>query len=335
MVRIGYVPYDDSLMRPGDRRRFVRYCRARDLSFEIADPSEKYDLVVLTELADISVWKDYPHGKIVFDLIDAYLSIPRSNIRQALRGIAFYANGRHRRLGDYLSQLQAMCSRAAAVVCSTGQQAELIGRYCNNVRIILDIHDMVATRTKTDYAATTKLRLVWEGLPSNLPQLRVLPPDIRERVTVITAPDWNEKTLAQEIIKHDVAVIPIDLTDPFVTGKPENKLLLLWRMGMPVIASATPAYSRAMAHAACSVFACETKSQWYRALQLMEREVWRRDAGVAGKMVADQYGTEQMLQRWDHLFQSLGFDFGRQHEAACIQRFDVDWNNSGSLVGYR
>ena len=314
MVRIGYAPYDGTLMRPGDRRRFPAYARARNLQFELADPEEKYDLVILSELADISVWESYPHGQIVFDLIDAYLSIPRTDARQLLRGSFFYLTGRHQRLQfDYLSNLRRMCQRSAAVVCSTGEQAELIGRYCNNVRIILDSHDTVATAVKTDYRASNPLRLVWEGLPSNLPQLDVLPRDIRQQVTVITAPEWNERTLAQEIIKHDVAVIPIDLTDTFVTAKPENKLLLLWRMGMPVICSATPAYKRQMEDVVLPELACRTPNDWRYALNYLADEETRSLVGRIGLARSRLFGARQMMGRWDDLFRSLGFNF---HEVA-------------------
>jgi len=37
-------------------------------------------------------------------------------------------------------------------------------------------------------------------------------------------------------------VIPAVLGEPMFAGKPENKLLLFWRMGMPVITSSTAAY---------------------------------------------------------------------------------------------
>ena len=33
-----------------------------------------------------------------------------------------------------------------------------------------------------------------------------------------------------------MAIIPIDLTDAFARGKPENKLVMLWQLGMPVLA---------------------------------------------------------------------------------------------------
>ena len=63
--RIGYVPYSASLTHPGDLRRFVAYARARNLPFEVARPDGRYDVVVLSELSDISVWSEYRGGKVV------------------------------------------------------------------------------------------------------------------------------------------------------------------------------------------------------------------------------------------------------------------------------
>ncbi len=73
--RIGYAPFSSSLTHPGDRRRFPAYAKARGIPFELARPDENYDLVVLTELADISVWPNYRGGKIIYDCIDLYLLI--------------------------------------------------------------------------------------------------------------------------------------------------------------------------------------------------------------------------------------------------------------------
>ena len=49
-------------------------------------------------------------------------------------------------------------------------------------------------------------------------------------------------------------------------GKPENKLGLLWRMGMPVVTSATPAYTRAMNEAGQSL-TCKDDAEWMSKLE--------------------------------------------------------------------
>src|SRR6266852_1117576 len=120
---IGYVPCSASSTHPGDYRRFAGYADARGLSFEIARREKTYDLVVLTELADISIWRDYPGGKIAYDLIDSYLAIPRTDVKGCLRGIAKFASGQHRQLQlNYWEAIRNMCRRSDAVICATELQ---------------------------------------------------------------------------------------------------------------------------------------------------------------------------------------------------------------------
>jgi glycosyltransferase involved in cell wall biosynthesis len=341
-LRIGYVPYSDTLEMPGDRRRFVHYARDRNVSFEIADPGRSYDVVVLSERADISVWTRYRKGKLVYDLIDSYLAIPRNDFKGRLRGLAKFVSRQSRYLTlDYWKALEAMCRRADAVVCTTEEQKSDISEFCPNVHLILDAHASVARTVKQSYAASRPFRLVWEGLPYTLNSLELIRPVLERlqpalatelhlvtdleyyrylgrygrRSTVETARRlftdvrlhaWREDDCAEIICSCDLAVIPLTLADPFTAGKPENKLLLLWRMGMPVLASATPAYVRAMAGASLAMV-CATEDEWYAALQKYAGdEAARYDAGQRGLAYAvTHYSEEKTLSRWDDLFRSL------------------------------
>lgn len=344
--RIGYVPYSTSLQAPGDRRRFAYYASKRGLAFEIADPSREYDLVVLSSRADISLWSRYPGGKLVYDLIDSYLAIPRTDLKGQLRGLFKFLSRQSRYLQlDHWKAIAQMCSRADAVICSTDEQRRDIERYCPNVHVILDAHMGVARVTKTDYAAQPPFRLVWEGLPQTLGSLAVLRPALealRERFAVemhvVTDPTffrylgrygkadtqseldrvlpgarlhvWDEAVTADVICSCDVAVIPLPLDDPFAAGKPENKLLLFWRLGMPVVTSPTPAYTRAMRAAGVELLAGDVAG-WASTLErLFTDEALRRHAGTAGRAYTErEFSEAALLSRWDAVFARLGFDF--------------------------
>ena len=122
-ARIGYVPYGHDLAGPGDRRRFPFYARARGIEFEIADPTKKYDVVILSGRADISVWSRYTQGKLVYDLIDSYLSIPKKSLKGQLRGLFKYLSRHSRYLQlNYWKAVEGMCARADAVVCTTQER---------------------------------------------------------------------------------------------------------------------------------------------------------------------------------------------------------------------
>lgn len=348
-LRIGYVPYSNALDRPGDRRRFVYYANKRGIRFEIADPAKEYDLVILSARADISFWSRYSNAKLVYDLIDSYLAIPRTDLKGWLRGLFKFLSGQSRYLQlDHWRAIGNMCASADAVVCSTEEQRRDILRFCSNVHVILDAHLGVTRAVKSDYSAGQPFRLVWEGLPQTLGSLALIRPvldQLRTRYPIevhivsdreflrymgqfgntstlemaqrilpgACFHEWRETDCADIICSCDLAVIPLALADPFSAGKPENKLLLFWRMAMPVVTSATPAYMRAMQAAGINLTA-KDEADWLAALErLLGDEEARREAGTLGKAYVDrEFSEANLLGRWDALFDSLGFPFGAQ-----------------------
>ena len=338
-----------SLWHPFDLRNFLYYARRRKITFEIADPAKKYDIVVLSPRADLSIWNNYPkkNGKVIFFIVDSYLAIPPSDIKGALRGLAKYLGREHKYLKiNYAGALKEMCSRADAIVCTTLEQKNDIEEYCTNVRVILEFHFNIVREIKTDYTVGKRINLVWEGQAENiygfmqikdvLTELRKKHPialhlitdlerkkymNIYKRVSILdevkrifcdgfftnTAGgndslaylyQWNLGMLSR--------IIPLDTRTPLMCGKPENKLVLFWRMGMPAIVSATPAYARAMDKAGLP-FCCNSDKEWFDKLEkLITDTEARKFAGLQGKKTADTvYGEEEYLKQWDQLFQSV------------------------------
>ena len=344
-LRIGYVPCSTSLNAPGDRRRFCYYANRRNIRFEIARPDQAYDIVVLTQSADISLWSRYSRErtKIIFDFIDAYLSISNFDLKGLLRGAAKFAVRQNRRLLlSYTRGLQEMCRRADAVICSTEEQKRRILAFCSNVHIILDFHGNVAHAIKDDYTANEIFHFVWEGRPENLRQLLEIKEDLRslqktrlfvihaitdlqygrylggrfvKRTTIDDArkiwPNiylyaWNELTFAAIARKCDLALIPIPLNEPLSAAKPENRLLLFWRMAMPVLASSTAAHLRAMSESGLEM-SCASHQEWRSALEYYTgSEQARKQAGQRGKtFVEEKHSEEKTLALWDQAFNSV------------------------------
>lgn len=347
-LRIGYAATTADLDTPSDRRRFVHYARKRGIPFELARPCEAYDVVVVTQRADISVWKRYRPGqtKIVYDAVDSYLAIPRWGFKAQLRGLSKFVTRQSRYLQlSYHKTVEQMCGRADAVICSTEEQKQRILRSCGNVRVILDFHAGDATAMKSDYTCGDILNFVWEGLASSgipLVLLReILEPLARKRKIALhlitdltyyryhnllvkrhTAEEvhrvfkgipcnvyvyqWNSQMFSKIVCACDLALIPLRLDDPFRAGKPENKLLLFWRMAIPTIVSATPAYQRTVQR--CDLpMSCTTLEEWHHTIEkYVSDEDARRHAGEAGKRFVEQnYGEEAMLRCWDEVFDTL------------------------------
>lgn len=306
--------------------------------------TEDFDLVVLSARADISYWRNVPRGstKIVFDLIDSYLAIPNRGLSSTLRGSAKFLSGENRTLVlNYRGALEDMCRRADAVVCSTPEQRQLITRLSPNVHAILDSHAELVTHVKEDYGIGGRVNLVWEGLPYTLKYfkpvadvLEALSRDIPLAIHLVTDLEykrysgaflkrrtldqvksmlpnaflyqWNEEMLSRIVTGCDLALIPLDLADPLAANKPENKLLIFWRMGMPVVATATPSYRRVMMSAAAE-FTCSSPIEWDAAIRAFVSDKGRRTAAAAaGKAYVDEHATPEMrLKQWDAVLRSL------------------------------
>jgi len=343
-LNIGYLPLSNDFEKPGDKRRFVYYANKRNLNFEVADPSKKYDLVVLSQSADLSIWHDYDIGgaKVVYDLIDSYLSVPRKEIKGSLRGLAKFISrkSKYLRLNQWKA-IESMCLRADAVICSTEEQAKDIRPFCKNVHEILDVHSSVQNKIKEDYKSSKVFNIVWEGIADNTYSFQALKSvfaQLEEKYEIalhfvtdlsylkylgkfgktytkdaleglskrVYLYEWNEIMCSEIISSSDLAIIPIDLNNPLVKGKPENKLLLFWRMGVPVIASATPAYERAMKKAGLNM-TCTNNKDWFHMLdKYISSHESRELAGIAGKRIAEEdYSEEDILRRWDKVFESI------------------------------
>ncbi|MFA6217305.1 MAG: hypothetical protein WDL87_06615 [Candidatus Omnitrophota bacterium] len=117
---------------------------------------------------------------------------------------------------------------------------------------------------------------------------------------------WNKQDVSRLITGCDIAVIPLDTADPLMRGKPENKLLFFWRMGMPCVVSAIPTYTRIMEKIGMPLY-CKNNQDWYEKLEkLILGADARKAAGLAGLKIAEtEYSQEQYLLQWDRLFESV------------------------------
>lgn len=346
-ARIGWSSYSADFSHPGDRRRFAAYAALRGLAYERASLEKRYDLVLATHSSDLPGWtqrKRVEGGKLklVLELIDSYF-VQQGVMRRYAKGMARFALGTESRLSpDFLKTLVRACEAADAVICSTLEQQETIRRYNPNVFMSFDHFAAELEAPKSDYSRADKLRIVWEGQATTVPNLQVIREplnDLRDKVelhvvtdrlnyrhfgrfrpypsmdalTGIECPkffhEWQKDTFSRHVVAADVAVIPIDETNLLWRGKPENKLVLLWQLGMPVLATATPVYARVMAASGLAM-ACRNTAEWGGALQRMLDAPPAALQGIgtrARSYASDAYSTEAFAFRFDAAFRSIGF----------------------------
>ena len=234
-----------------------------------------------------------------------------------------------------------MSKRADAIACASEVQKNDFLFLNKNVHVILDVQNDLTKNIKKDYTAKKPFNVVWEGLPVTLHhffEIRDVLKSInsqqeiclhivtnleyyqylrkyRKRNTIdicrkifdrVYLYDWNVQLASMIICACDMAIIPISPNDSFAMGKPANKLLLFWKMGMPTITTSTPAYAYAMDQANLDM-TCRTKFEWgEKLLKYMNDETARREAGEKGKAYTDNfYSDEIVAAQWDNLIQSV------------------------------
>jgi len=343
-MRVGYVPYSASLTQPADRRRFPFYAERRGIDFELASPSEAYDVVIVTPRANLTEWSGYRPGrsKLIFDMVDSYLDLPRADPKALLRGPAkFLAGEAPHPFFSYRHAIERILERADAATLATPEQAAVAVSFCPNSHAILDFQSRMVQRIKEDYRIGSPVHLVWEGLGENVRWISEMAQALEEVASdqplvlhLVTAIEygqfvqrfwrrrtsrvagrifsdvrvyqWSEQMVSVIATACDLAVIPLPLHRPLERGKPESKLVSFWRMGMPTVASSTPAYVRTMREAGQG-FHCADQSEWRDTLiRLIQNQDARAQAGQGGRTFAElRYGDERLLEAWDDVFDSL------------------------------
>jgi hypothetical protein len=342
---IGYVPVSRDLRHPTDERLFVPYARARGIPFEVIDQPGDHDLVILTARADLTRWRQASaKTKILFVLEDSYLADSPHDPKAIFRGLAKFAARQHAHLEfNYQQTLIEMCRRAAAVLCSTPEQARTIASYAKNVYAIPGFQGDLVRAVKSDWRRGEVLNLVWEGLGANVQTFEVIRDvlaalaskqrlalhlitdveharalgNLGRRSTLklarrtipirdINVYQWNQTTFAHIATQCDLAVIPLPLERPMWAGKPANKLFLLWRLGIPTLTSASAAYIAAMEGAGLSG-ACHSNEEWLAKLDEMQSSATLRELNaVRGRAYAESVaGTDALMGRWDAMLQDV------------------------------
>jgi hypothetical protein len=339
------VPLSPDLSVPGDRRRFPRYAAARGIEFELAMDWEGLDLVVLSSEVDITRWVGAPTGTgVILDLPDAFLD-ERKTLRSLTRGLAKWMAGplSHPVL-DHRRAVIRLIQRADAVVCSTPEQADKLERFTGNVHVVLDLHGEIEPLAPRSTTGDGRLEVVWEGLHPTLVAIEQVLPALRRLgtssevtlnlVTDLRSPrfmnrfgvrevaeavagwgidvrfhEWSVRNLRNVATTADFAIVPVELHDPYTVGKPENRMRIFWRLGLPVVASDTPSHRRAMNVAGLSDQAlCTTADDWMEALgRYAEDHELRSVDGELGYVAAlGPYGDPTVLAGWDEVLSSLG-----------------------------
>jgi hypothetical protein len=281
--------------------------------------------------------------RVVFDLSDSYLSAGSAmNFLRPL--FYFFSGRTKNLSFSHKETLFKMIRSADVIACGSVEQKSVLDQYHHNVIITRDYFESDIRQIKTSHelAQLHEIHVLWEGLSHGneiiFKELRDILSTIegfRIHLHVVTDPaycrfgarhfcdttvsvlqrvfrhssischfyEWNRVTFSAIAASCDFAVIPIP-NDPVMRAKPENKLLLLWSVGLPVITTATLSYKRVMTAVGSEALSCTTRKDWTNAINIvLSSSAWR-----AGHMDSvTEYLTTNcsksvLLSSWEEVF---------------------------------
>lgn len=286
--------------------------------------------------------KSISRPRLIFDFCDDLLtaSFLHDHLRSCY---FFISGKNKRFNFSYKKTILKMISCADIVVCGSTEQKLKLDKIHANVVIVRDFFGADIHNKKVNYALRSgkELNIFWEGLSHGnieiFRKLREIVDSIHEykiHLHIVTDPvycrigskffckstfcvlsdifkgsdakfhlyDWTTTTFSAIASSCDFAIVPIPQNST-MRSKPENKMLLLWQLGLPVVASDTESYSRVMTNAELKYIA-RTPLDWKgMILELASSIENRKDYMRRAQNYLDCFCSESViLSSWNKIF---------------------------------
>lgn len=346
-AEICYLPNNLSLKFPGARRRFVAFAKFKKISFKTKLENNKFELIYIPYGCNIykilKYLKKNPRTKLIFEMPDSYLSDGWWVSFQ--KGVGRFLMRKESKIYlDYRQPLKQLLKKSHAVVCASRSQFKILKKYNKKIFITLDFFEDEIKFKKKKWSLNKKktIRLFWEGMIYNLEHLimfneifKYLIFDVH--IVIVTdkkkslffnlfnynvkkivkkfkfsfeVHEWGKVEISKIATSCDIGVIPIKLNNRTASNKSVNKLVFMWKMGLPVVVSATPAYRDIMKLARLKMYA-KNIYDWINILNNFYK--LNDDKHISNKkkrvdaLIKKNFSKRKLIKDWSEVFQSVGF----------------------------
>jgi hypothetical protein len=287
----------------------------------------------------------HPRSLVILDLSDSYLvaGAVSDTLRSVFH---FLSGRTRTLRWSYKRTLLEMMEASDVLLCGSEEQKAFLARLHPNVIVMRDFYGLDLNATKTSYQLSSPgtLNVLWEGFAHGnvrafemLRDLLATVDGYRVKAHIVTDSrycrfggghlckatyqvladvfrgskvgfhlyDWNALTFSAIATRCDLAVIPVQ-DDPIAQSKPENKMLLMWSMGLPVVTSNTASYTRVMKSVGADLASAHMRDWRAKIEQLASSEEFRvTHMRAAAQYVADHCSEEAISRTWDSVFQPV------------------------------
>jgi hypothetical protein len=338
---IGYEGYSKGNSGIADRRRILYWAAARGHSI-VNSRDKNAEVVVITSSSDLGYWARAKQSKpLILDVVDGLVG-EQNQLKNSLRGLGYWGTGRSSSLlpKNYRSLLLSVARRCDKVICSSPEQVYEWSKFQVKAIDILDVHEEIPRVKKpTGIQNSQSNDLFWEGLPATLSSVSLLNDFFKtnqdwtlniltnlnsyrymnkyRRVDLgkllarqldltdirINLLQWSPEELLKSSERSTAGVIPILGSRGYNHLKAENRLLIMWRLGLPVLTSPLMSYSRVMKEAQIDGI-CQDSSDWKAKLgHLLNSADLREEFTQKSRYYLEKkHKTEDLLEKWDYVF---------------------------------
>ena len=134
---------------------------------------------------------------------------------------------------------------------------------------------------------------------------KLLDSNLRQVSREINLIPWSIENLVSKAKKASVGIIPIDLKVPMQKLKPENRLLIMWRLGIPCLTSPSPAYIRVSKQAGTDTV-CRDPNEWFDKLSQFRysSSFALGEVSKSQQYLAENHTSKILLNKWDAAVES-------------------------------
>jgi glycosyltransferase involved in cell wall biosynthesis len=186
---------------------------------------------------------------------------------------------------------------------------------CNAHAICIEDAIEVPEKLQKKHIDKKSLQIIWVGHSDNWATLGIVRDALKslgdDTFSLKTISDhrdadvkWDLDTIFSEILTGDIAVIPTYCND-WGKSKSNNRLTMFMALGMPVIASPIPVYSKIITDGV-NGFLADDQSQWSKHLLQMKDFKLRREFGSHARSdVLARYRMKIIGDKWLDVFEHL------------------------------
>ena len=337
-IKIGLFPYTRSLQSPADRRRLVSWAKKRGHQLLLYE-TKGVDLIFLSEGCDFLRYSRVSTAPKIFDLIDGYLGL-QGDYSDIARGVAKSILRKHQTYPRaYSSIVQETCRNVDLVICSSPEQRMTVLPFNPHVEVILDNHSEIPDMPFKLIDNNRGSVALWEGTPHTLQGLENLVVEcdsLPNHINIVTdltyfkymnrylrfntasrlrqtfgsqqfnLTSWSVPNLVSARELSNFSLIPVDENDSIQALKPENRLLIMFKLGIPTLTSNIPSYAR-IERLLNSKFTCKSWEDWETKISDLMRnpEIGEHQINLGKRYLAQFHNEDLLFDAWDRAIQGV------------------------------